>query len=106
MSGRILHVVMLRLAPDTPAANLESVMSGLAALQKDVPGFLEFAHGPNRDFEKKSPEYAYGFQCSFADKDALQSYADNPTHKQLGAKLVAMCVDGANGIWVADIEVG
>lgn len=96
---------MLRLSPDFNPVVLKDVMAGLMTLQKDLDGFDEFQHGLNRDFEQKSQDYGYGFVCRFADIDALQRYANHPVHKQLGARLVAMCQGGADGIWVADIEV-
>lgn len=105
MTNIIQHIVLLHLKPDTPADELVDVMESLAKLGADIPGFLSFQHGPNRDFEQKSQDYPYGFVCTFADRVALQSYAENPIHKRLGAALVAMCVGGGDGIWVADIEV-
>jgi len=101
----IQHIVMLNVRPDTSETDLRTVMDGLRDLGPSIPGFLSFQHGPNRDFEQKSLDYPYGFVCTFADKDALKTYADNPTHQQLGAALVALCNGGADGIWVADIEV-
>ena len=101
----IQHIVMLALADDVQPAVLQDVMTGLAELRPNIPGFESFVHGPNLDFEEKSQDYPYGFVCTFADKGALQLYADHPDHKLLGARLVAMCQHGGDGIWVADIEV-
>ena len=80
-------------------------MSGLKALCKSLPGCAGFQHGPNRDFEGKSPDHPYGFIAQFRNRDALASYAEDPDHKALGARLVAMCEGGADGIVVYDIEV-
>jgi hypothetical protein len=77
-------------------------MNGLAGL--DLPGFASFTHGPNRDFEAKSPDHPYGFICTFADADALGTYAVHPDHQALGGRLVALC-GGADGIMVIDLEV-
>jgi len=100
----IQHIVMLSLKGDMQPAVLQDVMTGLSALRAHVAGFEAFQHGPNHDFEQKSQAYSYGFICTFADKGALQTYADHPDHKLLGARLVALCKGGADGIWVADIE--
>lgn len=102
----IQHVVMLSLQPDVPPADLARIMAGLDRLRDVLSGFVAFQHGPNRDFEAKSPGYSYGFVCTFADKEALQTYADHPEHKLLGAGLVAICKGGGDGIWVADIDAG
>lgn len=96
----IRHIVMLQLPAGYDAAELATVMTGLADL--DLPGFTNFSHGPNRDFEQKSPEFGYGFVCDFTDERALQTYATDPRHRALGARLVALC-GGGDGITVFDI---
>lgn len=101
----IQHIVMLSLKDDVQAGVLRDIMIELDALRTLIPGFDAFQYGPNKDFEAKSPDYPYGFICSFADKSALQTYADHPDHKLLGARLVALCAGGGDGIWVADIEI-
>ncbi len=97
----IQHIVMMTLAENADAEELASVMEGLAALE--LPGFVGFEHGPNLDFEKLSQSYPYGFICSFEDSEALQIYADDPRHKALGSRLIALCTDG---VFVADLKVG
>ncbi len=98
----IRHVVMLRLVDGYDPGELSAVMSGLAAL--DLPDFVGFEHGPNRDLENKTPDYPYGFVCSFADEVALQAYAADLGHQALGARLVALC-GGGDGIMVMDLDV-
>lgn len=98
----IQHIVMLSLPVDYDQIPLQDVMDGLAAL--DLPGFVGFTHGPNRDFEAKSPDYPYGFICTFADAASLRTYAADPGHQALGARLVALC-GGAERIMVIDLEV-
>ena len=80
-------------------------MAGLAALGAAMDGFDRFTHGPNRDYEGKSADYPYGFVCEFSDPAALQVYANDPRHRALGARLVAMCQGGGDGIMVIDLEV-
>ena len=98
----IQHIVMLALPQDHDAAELQAVMDGLAAL--DLPGFMGFSHGPNIDLEDKTPNYPYGFICTFADRAALETYAADPGHRALGARLVALC-GGGDGIMVMDLDV-
>ncbi len=96
---------MLRLRPDHDAVELAAVMGGLSAVAERMPGCGGFFHGPNRDFEAKSPSYLYGFTLDFAAEADLQRYASDETHQQLGARLVALCVDGAEGVLVFDLEM-
>ncbi|SFS20425.1 Dabb family protein [Yoonia litorea] len=100
----IQHIVMLDLPADHDSAELANVMAGLGALMHEIDGFLAFAHGPNRDFEGKSPDCAYAFVCTFADAAAVSAYHRDPTHQALGARLVALCQGGADGITVVDME--
>ena len=99
----IQHIVMLNLADGYDPVELEDVMAGLSSLEID--GFTAFAHGPNRDFEQKTQEYPYGFICTFSDEATLQKYAKDPDHKALGARLVALCTNGADGIMVMDLDL-
>lgn len=101
----IYHLVMLELDGDTAMDTISEAMEILEALAPQLPGLIEFRHGPNRDFEQKSQRYPYGFLCTFADKDALDAYAANPTHQRAGGMLVASCKNGADGIFVVDLEV-
>lgn len=98
----IQHIVMLSLPADHDADELQAVMAGLAAL--DLPGFDGFQHGLNIDLETKTPNHPYGFICTFADQQALETYAADPAHQALGARLVALC-GGAEGIMVMDLVV-
>ena len=100
----ILHSVYLRLPQGTDATELSEVMAGLNQLCRGLAGCAGFQHGPNRDYEAKSPEHPYGFVAQFRDRDALAHYAEHPEHKALGARLVAMCDGGVDGIVVYDLE--
>ena len=99
----ILHCVYLGVAPDAPTAERVAVMDSLAGLIGQIDGFTGFDHGRNIDVEGKSPESAYGFVCTFTDRDALDRYAADTRHQALGARLVALC-GGADRIKVYDID--
>lgn len=100
----IRHCVYLRLRADADASELTDVMEGLGDLSGRLPGASGFFHGPNRDYELKSPDYPHGFTIDFTDQAALANYAQNPEHRALGARLVALCEGGADGIIVYDLE--
>ncbi len=101
----IEHVVMLALEDRHGGAELAAVMAGLAGLVGRLDGFTGFRHGPNRDFEGKSGAYPYGFACTFRDAAALQAYAGDAGHMALGARLVALCKGGGEGIMVIDLDL-
>ncbi len=100
----IRHCVMLNLLPDGEA-ELATVMAGLADLVAAIDGLGGFCAGPNRDFENKTPDHSYGFTLDAADASALAVYAEHPMHQKLGARLVALCRGGAEGIRVYDLEI-
>lgn len=100
----IAHIVVLSLA-NRPGAELADVMAGLAGLQNALPGLLDFKHGENLDFEAMSPEYDYGFIATFESAQALADYAENETHRALGARLVALCREGRAGLKVIDLSI-
>jgi len=101
----IAHCVFLALRPEAETEELRSTMTGLEELRRTLPGFAGLTAGPNLDFEGKSPEFPWGFIAYFEDEAALRAYADDPTHKALGARLGALCEGGADGIVVYDLEV-
>ena len=100
------HCVFVNLRDDVRAVARDAVLSDLGALVGEVDGMLDFAWGANLDFEAKSPEYAYGFIVTFRDRAAHLAYERHPRHKELGAKLVAMCKGGHAGILVFDLQTG
>lgn len=101
----IRHCVMVRLADETQQAAFDEVMQGLADLVDRLEGCSGFCAGKNRDFENKSPGFGYGFTLDASEDAALAAYAAHPEHKALGARLVALCEGGGDGIMVFDIEV-
>lgn len=100
----IKHCVLLAVAGEKELAVVEEAMVILEALVDKVPGMLDFVHGPNRDYERKSEGYTYGFVTTFTNRDAHLTYENHPEHKRGGGMLVASCKGGLDGIFVADIE--
>jgi Stress responsive A/B Barrel Domain len=102
----LLHCVFCAIRADAEMAELAAVMDELAALQPEVDGFLEFRHGPNRDYEQKSPRHGHGFVIAFRDREAHLAYDAHPRHKAAGSRLIALCEGGYEGIVVYDLEAG
>ncbi|WP_169791213.1 Dabb family protein [Rubellimicrobium mesophilum] len=100
----LLHCVFCAVRSDADPGELRFVMAELEALRAVVEGMLDFRHGPNRDYEAKSEGHPYGFVIAFRDRAAHMSYDGHPRHKAAGARLVALCEGGADGIVVYDIE--
>lgn len=100
----IRHCVFLNLSDQADPNELAEVLTGLSQVCDRLPGASNFVSGPNRDFENKTPDYPMGFTVDFADPAALDMYAADPEHQAFGARLVALCRGGADGITVFDID--
>ena len=98
------HCVFLKVRPDA-VAGLPQTMALLSGLLAKVPGMVDFAQGPNRDFEGLSVGWTHGFVIGFTDRNAHLTYERHPDHVAAGAALVASCQGGIAGIMVVDLEV-
>lgn len=102
----LLHCVFCNFRPDTTGAAQRDVLSALAAFSTSLDGVIAFDHGPNLDFEAKSPDHDSGFVIRFRDRAALAQYAQHETHQALGRQLCDLCVGGAEGVVVYDLDIG
>ncbi|MGB1160715.1 MAG: Dabb family protein [Alphaproteobacteria bacterium] len=102
----IKHCVFLNLAPDAEFDRLMDAYEMIGEVLDEIDGVYDYAAGPNRDFEGKSPAYETGFIITFMNKDALDAYAAHPKHQEAGGILTSLCFNGADGIIVFDLDVG
>lgn len=100
----ILHCVFCH-PLDGATEELSGIIGELKSFSQGLEGVIAFDYGPNRDFEAKSPDHSIGFVIRFSSAQALAHYAEHPTHQALGSKLCDLCVGGADGIIVYDLEV-
>mmetsp|Transcript_28498 Transcript_28498/g.53442 ORF Transcript_28498/g.53442 Transcript_28498/m.53442 type:complete len:105 (-) Transcript_28498:598-912(-) len=100
----IRNCVMLNLEVDPHASDLDAIMRELADLVERLEGCRGFCVGPNRDYEGKSPDHTDGLTLDADSPEALAAYAVHPDHQALGARLVALCQGGGDGITAYDLE--
>ena len=101
----ILHSVYCNIRDDVSGTEVTRIFAKLAALCGEIDGVIAFEYGPNRDFEKKSEAYSDGFVIRFESQHALEDYVKHPIHVQLGRQLCDLCVGGADGLIVFDLDV-
>jgi hypothetical protein len=101
----IRHIVLLNLPPEHDPAILLEALGLLVRLQEKVPGLLSVEHGPNEDYEDKSPKFPYGFVVTFKDREAHRAYLDHEDHQRAGGLLTSICAAGDEGLFVADLVV-
>lgn len=99
----ILHCVFCGFRDGTGQTERLAILSELERFSLTLDGVLGFDHGPNADFENRSPGITDGFVIRFQDRAALRSYADHPTHRMLGDRLRGMCRDGEGGLVAVDL---
>jgi len=98
------HCVFINFKSDVLIGEKEAIMEGLASLVGVVDGVIDMSFGPNLDFEKKSPDFDYGFIMTFRDRKAHLAYETHEIHLEMGARLVAASCGGVDGIVVFDVE--
>lgn len=98
------HCVFLSVKQGAGDVRLQDAMLKLAGLVDEVEGMLDFAHGPNLDFENKTRGHGYGFIATFSDRTAHLAYEQHPQHQEAGAELISMCDGGYEGIVVYDLS--
>lgn len=101
----IRHIVLTKFKPDTTEETIRGIYEELAALVEVLPGARDFRGGRSSSPERIERGYHHGFVIDFDGWEDLARYADNPTHKALGARLVAQADGGVDGLLVLDIEV-
>lgn len=101
----IRHIVLTKFKPDVSEGTIADIYAGLSTLTDTLPGARNFTGARSESPEQIERGYMHGFVIDFDDWDALQTYADNPDHKALGARLVENAVGGIDGILVLDLHV-
>lgn len=101
----IRHIVLLKFREDITQDAVDAMFADLHAIESKVPGVVSITSGFSESPEKMERGFMHGFVADFMDWDTLQAYQDHPDHKALGAKLVAACVGGIDGILVFDLPV-
>lgn len=102
-AAMLLHCVFCKFRLDADASAQTEVIEALATFARSLEDIMSFDHGPNVDFEGKSPDYKAGFVIRFADQAALSCYANHPMHQVLGRQLCDLCEGVAEGIVVYDL---
>lgn len=102
----IRHIVALRFREDVDAGQRAELMAALRALRGPVGGILDFRHSANVSPEK-AVVHGFGqvFWFDFTDAAARDAYLIHPLHRAVGARLVAACLGGTDGIQVLDVVV-
>ena len=98
----ILHCVFLKMPATATTADVLKLYGAVAALKPIIPGMLDFKAGPNVSPEGLDRGFRHGFVVTFDDEAARDAYLADEVHRAIGARLVAACSGGTEGLIVFD----
>lgn len=99
----IRHIVLLRFRAEVTPAERDALMAELDGLRERVPGMASFTTLGNVSPETPVAHgFLDGFAADFADAAARDAYLVDPAHRAIGARLVAACEGGTEGLIVFD----
>ena len=103
----IRHIVLLKFRPEVDRATRDGLFADLERLREHLPGVRDFHAGPNISVETDLIRDNHdGFWFDFEDARARDIYLADDRHQAVGARIVALTVNGIEGVTVFDIEVG
>jgi hypothetical protein len=102
----IRHLVHLRFRGDVDAATKQALYDRLAGLAGRIDGIEDFQHRQNVSVETPLVRgFLDMFWFDFRDAEVRDAYLVDEVHQAIGADIVACVEDGAEGVFVCDIEL-
>jgi quinol monooxygenase YgiN len=102
----IRHIVALRFKPETTETEKQALFADLAALGRHIDGILDFKSFQNVSVETPLVRgFRDLFWFDFRDVSVRDAYLVDPEHQAVGARIVAALEGGADGVFVADVEI-
>ncbi len=99
----IRHIVLCRFAETTPEGEIAGIWAALEGLKAVVPGMVSASFGSNVSPEGLNRGFTHAFTMDFEDTAARDAYLEHSDHKAAGARLVAACEGGVEGLVVVDV---
>ncbi|OPZ11623.1 MAG: Stress responsive A/B Barrel Domain protein [candidate division BRC1 bacterium ADurb.BinA364] len=87
----VKHVVLMQKKSETSEAQMDELMSQLAALKKAIPDIRDFQGGKNVSIEGMARGYTHGFVMTFDSTEKIAAYLPHPEHKKAGARVKELC---------------
>ncbi len=100
----IVHMVLLKVRPDVPAAEVRQALEAVGALRKVIPGITDYAYGTYASPEGLNRGYTHGFSMTFKDAAARDQYLPHPEHEKVKQKIVAILEGGVAGALAFDFQ--
>ncbi len=105
-AGVIRHMVFLNFQDSLSRDDKQTLYRDLEALKAVAPGILDFQVRNNISPETPVVHGFYDFfWFDFIDEASRDAYLEHPDHKAVGARLVAACQGGLEGLMVVDFRL-
>lgn len=101
----IRHIVLINFRDDVNEEHRQGIYADLRALVGQIDGLIDGHFGPNVSPEGLSKGFRDGFVMDLRDAEARDRYLAHPAHQVAGAKLVAACEGGLEGVLPFDLEI-
>ncbi|WP_170335399.1 Dabb family protein [Ruegeria arenilitoris] len=102
----IRHLVHLRFESDVSEAEKSALYMDLEGLNGHIDGIVDFQSRRNVSVETDLVrDFNDMFWFDFRDAAVRDAYLVDPTHQEIGGRIVAKTVGGVDGVFVCDIEV-
>ena len=99
----IRHLVALRFKEGTSDEVKQEIFTNLAGLKGHIEGILDFQTRMNVSVEDHVVRgFRDLFWFDFRDTDIRDNYLQDTQHQAIGARLVAACEGGIDGVFVMD----
>lgn len=102
----IRHIVALRFRATVTSEVKLALFRDLAELGKHIEGILDFRHFDNVSVETQLVRgFKDVFWFDFRDEKVRDVYLVDPVHRAIGSRIVSELDGGAEGVFVADVEL-
>lgn len=102
----IRHLVHLRFENGVSEAEKAALYQDLENLKAHIEGIVDFQSRKNVSVETELVrDFNDMFWFDFRDAGVRDVYLVDPTHQEIGGRIVAKTVGGADGVFVCDIEI-
>lgn len=97
------HIVLVKVKPGTPPADVQRAMDALGALKDQIPGLVSFSAGEDTSPEGRALGFTHGFVMDFESAAARDAYLPHPLHQQ-AAQGLRTIREPENGVLVFDYD--
>ncbi len=102
----IRHLVFLQFADGTTEQTKQNLYDELAGLSDHIDGIVDFQTRKNVSVEDPLVrDFRDMFWFDFRDETVRNVYLEDDVHQAIGGRIVASLANGADSVFVCDIEV-